>query len=62
MRFYRLLKNAIPSYRALDLENDIPGVSVIQGFPIKTISVLTKYDRGRLAAITQNNEEKKNVG
>ncbi len=32
--FYRQLKNAITSYGALDLENDIVGGSHIEGFSI----------------------------
>ncbi len=35
--FYRLLKNAVSSYRAVDLGNDIVGGSHINGFPIKSI-------------------------
>ncbi len=59
--FYRLLKNATTSYRALDLENDIVGGSHIEGFPISAIPVLTKHDRGRSTVMAESNEEKKNV-
>ncbi len=39
------MKNAITSYRELDLEKDIPGRSHIEGLPVKNIPVLTKHDR-----------------
>ncbi len=58
-QFYRLLKNAITSYRALDLESDIVGGSHTEGFPIKAMSVLTKHDRRRSTVMAENNEEKK---
>ncbi len=56
------MKNAITSYRTLDLENDIAGGSHLKGFLIKTIPVLTKHDRGKLKIMAKNNEEKNNVG
>ncbi len=52
--FIGLLKNAITSYYAFDLENDIVGGSHIEDFPIKAIPVLTKHDRGRLTITAEN--------
>ncbi len=57
-----LLKNAIVSYRALDLENGIAGGSHIRCFPTQAIPNLTKHDRGGLAVIDESNEGKNNVG
>ncbi len=50
-------KFLLTSYRAFDLENNIPGGSHTYGFPMKTIPVITKHDRGRLTVMAQNNEE-----
>ncbi len=62
IHFYPLLKDAITSYRALDLENDIVGGSHIEGFPIQAILIPTKHDRGRSTVMAESNAEKKNVG
>ncbi len=50
------MKNAITSYRAPDLENDMCS------FPISTNPVLTKHDIKRSKVMTKNNQEKKNIG
>ncbi len=60
--FYRILKNAITSYRALDRENEIAGGSHVSGFPVKAIPFLAKHDRGRSTVMAESNEEKENVG
>ncbi len=53
------MKNVITSYRALDLENDVVGGSDVESFPISTIPVLTKHDRGRSKVLAKSDEEKK---
>ncbi len=54
-------KNAIPSYRARDLENAIVVGSHIGGFHIWAIPVRTKHERGRLTIMTEGNEEKMSI-
>ncbi len=53
------MKNAITSYRALDLNNNIVGGSHIEGFPIYAIPVLSKHNPGRSTVTAESNEEKK---
>ncbi len=55
------MKNAITSYRALDLENDTAEGSHI-GFPRLGYPGLNNYDRVRLTSMAYYNEENKNVG
>ncbi len=59
LNLHRLLEHAITSYRALDLENYIPGGSYIKGMPIQAFAVLTKHDRGRSTVTAENSEETK---
>ncbi len=47
------------SYRTLDLENVIPGESVLKRIPIKTVQVLTKCYVATLTVMAQNIEDKK---